>query len=118
MNAMVEANLSCNAAAGANLPVAAIDEEGLLLDGVVLSPASGNTLLRERKLSFTKPVIFKQMSIRVAGISNPSVRIGNLYMRHQILGYNNDDLEDGNFLLADDGVTILTDDASVSLTPG
>ena len=116
MNAMVEANLTCSAAAGDNIAIAALDEDGLMLDGIVVTPAVSD--LRERKLAWTQPVVFKQMSVRAAGFSDSGVRVGNLYMRYEILGYNNEDPSDGNFLLANDGVTVLDSSTSDHLAPG
>ncbi len=118
MNAMVEANLACAASDSDQLFVTALDENDLILDAVSIVTSATNQSLRQRLLAWTRPVIFKQMSIRVTGPSDDTVRIGNLYMRYEILGYNIDGDVDDNFLLADDGITILTDDAGTFLTPG
>jgi hypothetical protein len=91
MNSMVEANLMCSAAPGDIIQVVAIDEQGGALDAVNVVPTVVNAILRERALHWHEPVIFKQMSMQARGTSNSRVRIGNLYMRYEILGYNNDE---------------------------
>jgi hypothetical protein len=91
MNSMVEANLMCSAAPGDIIQVVAIDEQGSALDAVNVVPTVTNSILRERSLHWHEPIIFKQMSMQARGTSNSRVRIGNLYMRYEILGYNNDE---------------------------
>jgi len=120
MNAMVEATLDCAATSDDQLVISALDENGAVLDTVAIVTSATNQSLRQRSLDWTEPVIFKQMSIRVSGPSDDTVRIGNHYMRYEILGYNLDDIGDDNFLLAEDGVTILSDNTvpPILLTPG
>jgi hypothetical protein len=91
MNAMVEAALTCAAAPGDTIQVVAINEQGSALDGVLLQPTIVNAALRERSLHWHEPIVYKQMSMQIRGASNSKVRIGNLYMKHEILGYQNDE---------------------------
>jgi hypothetical protein len=44
-------------------------------------------LLKQRRLAWTKPVVFKQAAIVVTIPAANGVAIGNLYMRYQVLGY-------------------------------
>jgi len=45
------------------------------------------TNLSPWRLPWTEPIVFKQMAISATGLSEPGLKIGNLYMRYQILGY-------------------------------
>jgi len=116
MNAMVEANLAVTGDLNDPINVIAFDEFDVVIDAVVIMPGALLENLRERLLAWHVPIIFKQMSLLVSGQSDPEVRIGNYYMRHEILGYNLDDgpagLPPAEFwLLWDDGVTILEPDS-------
>ncbi len=120
MNAMVEANLTLAGVTGDIFGVTTFDENGNAL-GTVILIVGANQALRERSLDWPWPIVFKQMSIGVTGSSDAGTRVGNLYMRYEILGYNNDVEEaSGDILvLADNTATIiLTDDPSIIwLTP-
>ncbi len=120
MNAMVEANLTGAMTSSDLFVVIAFDEDGGVLDTISVLPGVNPTKLRERGLFWSEPIIFKQMSISVAGNSTAATRIGNHYMRHEILGYSIDeDEDDAFFLLAEDGVTLLlAEDGTTPLTPG
>jgi len=97
MNAMVESNLALAFAddgVTANpVSVAVLDEAENQLASVSLTPPAitgnpGLGNLRQRSLDWSEVVIFKQMAVRVAGISDSRIKVGNLYMRYQILGWN------------------------------
>ena len=45
------------------------------------------SIFRQRLVAWTKPLVFKQADIMVEGQSDANVRVGNLYMRYQRLGY-------------------------------
>lgn len=91
MNAMVEGNLMCAAAINDQIQVVAIDEQGSAIDAVLLIPTAINAAIRQRSLNWHEPIVFKQMSIQARGTSTSRARVGNLYMRHEVLGYSNDD---------------------------
>jgi hypothetical protein len=117
MNAIVEGSLMCAASSTEPIQVTAFDEIGGLLGiAETIAPNAGNEAVRQRSTNWDQPLIFKQMRVRMTGLSGASVRIGNLYQRYEILGYNLDEATAGNFwllssrrpypiLLADDGVT-------------
>lgn len=121
MNAMVEASLMV---AGSQNPiaVAALDEVDEILSSVSLLPVSstqnaGNLKMQQRSLDWSEPVIFKQMRIRCSGYSDPTVKLGNLYMRYEILGYNVG-LAGGIFILDEAGNQhIVADDGTTPLVP-
>jgi hypothetical protein len=104
MNAMVESTVAVALGAGFDATVLAADENGNVLDQVTIkgggTPAiwdtgvwntmiwDGQSLpLQQRAIPWHQPIVFKQASIQVSAFSDYSVRAGNLYMRHEILGY-------------------------------
>jgi hypothetical protein len=91
MNAMVESNLACVALSTNNLVVVAYDENGNNLDNVFIAFGAGDTGLRQRENDWHVPIIFKQMSMAVSVNADASLRLGNFYMRYEILGYNTGD---------------------------
>jgi hypothetical protein len=117
MNAVVESNLMCAAAISNPIQVTAFSERRAIINmPLPLTPAASNTNLTQRLIAWTRPLIFKQMSVRMTGLSGSDVRLGNLYMRYQILGYNLDEGDDFfllssrvpfPILLADDGTPLL-----------
>jgi hypothetical protein len=121
MNVMVEANLTSQGNNHDVIRVDSLDEQRVSMGVVLLVVGPANQDLRERRLDWPEPIIFKQMSLRIDGQSNSSLRLGNHYMRYEILGYNNDDVEDTSdqLYLGDNTATIiLTDDPqSILLTP-
>ncbi len=90
MNAMVEANLACSMPPTERIAVRVFDEDGTILDTIQVGPSMiGITpRLRQRPMYWTEPVVFKQASIRMYGFSNADTRIGDLYMRWEVLGYS------------------------------
>jgi hypothetical protein len=91
MNAMVESNLACVALPTNNLVVVAYDENSNSLDNVFITFGAGDTGLRQRENDWHVPIIFKQMSMAVSVNSDASLRLGNFYMRYEILRYNTGD---------------------------
>lgn len=120
MNAMVEVNLACAASSGNLITVAALDESGAMLDTISITTSANHENLRQRALNWTQPIIFKQMSVRISGPSDFSMRIGNLYMRHEVLGYNLDDEAGYDFWLLSSRLDypILMADDDTHLVPG
>jgi len=105
MNAMVETNIMISLPFGTQCNVVAQDEEGGVLDQVLLlsdQVAGGvwgtavwgsftwgsSHSLKQRQIAWTEPLVFKQLGIQLNGGSDADVRIGNLYMRYEALGYN------------------------------
>ena len=100
MNVTVESNLTCAMPVANPIQVTAFDENRRIID--IPDPivgASSNVTLREREILWTRPVIFKQMSVTFTGTSDAGVRLGNCYMRYEILGYNRDEGDD-HYLLS------------------
>jgi hypothetical protein len=48
---------------------------------------SNTTIFRQRSVDWTIPLVFKQGLVSITGQSFNNVRVGNLYMRYQRLGY-------------------------------
>jgi len=119
MNAVIDTNLMCSASTDDDIRVTALDEEEMFLDTITIGTIGEG--LRQRNLDWTVPLIFKQMAIRISRSSDDTVRIGNLYLRYRILGYDDDLVGDDNFLLDDAApYVILSDDSTpeILLTPG
>jgi len=116
MNAMVEGSIAIAADVFVNVSV--LDEDGDVLDSVSLP--TGDLNFRQLPLYWHKPIVFKQMQFAASGQSDDTVRLGNFYFRYEILGYNSPIVAAApGYLLADDGVTILSDNAGTTLlTPG
>jgi len=101
MNVTVESNLTCAMPVANPIQVTAWDENRRIID-IPYPPITSepsNVTLREREILWTRPVIFKQMSVTFTGTSDAGVRLGNCYMRYEILGYNRDEGDD-HYLLS------------------
>jgi hypothetical protein len=151
MNKMVKANLTCAMAEGGlgtAIGATVYDEDGVILDASRVDAGRNPKALRERPIFWNVPVEFKQMSVKVYGFSSDDIRIGNLYMLYEMLGYSmeapfinylyddstpprllTDDrgeplisdrgIADDIFLVAEDGVTLLVaEDGLTYLTAG
>jgi hypothetical protein len=119
MNAVVESNLMCAVAITNPIQVTAFSERRAIINiPLPLTPAASNTNLTQRLIAWTRPLIFKQMSVRMTGLSGSDVRLGNLYMRYQILGYNLDEGDDFFLLSSRVPFPILLADDGTSLLPG
>ncbi len=131
-NAIIESAVMVALMPEENIQVDFLDEvranlDGVRIDGLVIppsyfgeaqwgvsfiSPDSGT--IRQRQLPWTTPITFKQGTVNIRGNSSPSIVIGNLYLRYEILGYM---LEIPQipaapfggvpFLLSNDGMTVL-----------
>ncbi len=100
MNAIVVSNLACVGAVLAPLVVTALDEAGVLIDSVTIPAQEGNRTFRQRPIDWSRPLIFKQMSIRVSGPSELGVLIGTPYALYEPLGYPPDDNDPPFYLLS------------------
>lgn len=104
-NAMVETLLACSLATGVNIQIQALDELGNILDFVLLMGSAlgptvwgsfnwggatwlgGSAPLQEYRLDWHQPIVFKQMSLKLTGPSQPNLALGNIYLKYQQLGY-------------------------------
>jgi hypothetical protein len=104
MVAVVEMTLAAELAAGSTASVSMVSDFGAALDTITLTGdgtvtiwgqfnwgaalwGSSGGVFRQRSLNWNVPLVFKQAMLSVAGTSAFNVRIGNLYMKHQRLGY-------------------------------
>ena len=62
----------------------AISDFFTVLDTALVN-ANGN--FRQRAVNWHVPLVFKQMTVLFTGTSGDCTRIGNLYLKYQILGY-------------------------------
>lgn len=89
-NRLSESTAMLRLSAAQVLTAKALDETGTTLDTVSVTGAAavgGILPNRQYALDWTKPLNFKQMAVQYTGASNASVRLGNFYLRYQILGY-------------------------------
>lgn len=104
MNSMVEATIAMALGANQTVTIIATDENGTVLNQVTIqgggSAAIWGSLVwgsfiwggqgsayQQRAIDWTEPVLFKQVAIQANGFSDYATRIGNLYMKHELLGY-------------------------------
>lgn len=104
MNAMVETTVALSIAAGQTVSVAAIDDFSILQDtvtilaggvpslwgsaiwGVSLWGGAGS-FYRQRLVEWHLPIVFKQLTLQITGPSGYPTRIGNVFMKFEILKY-------------------------------
>ena len=96
---------------------------GTAIFGVTLTGPDPGTI-RQRQIPWTLPLVFKQGRVNIRGLSSATVTLGNFYMRYQVLGYLLQvpqipvaPSDEEFFLLANDGVTILSSNGNVNLRP-
>ena len=104
MNALIETTLMVALPYHSSVNLLAIDDDNLLLDNCSIDSISSASVLwgfflwgagiwgsvsslAQRRVPWTKPLAFKQMSILITGTSADGIQIGNLYMNFQQLGY-------------------------------
>ena len=66
----------------------AISDRQTTLDTTTVN---ANGEFRQRKINWHVPLIFKQFTVLINGYSGACTRLGNLYLRYQILGYTLED---------------------------
>lgn len=100
MNAVIQSGLACAIAANAPLTVTALNPDGSVIDTITLDPPAtwgqgvwgqfvwGGIVFQQRRLDWNKPLVMKQCSFRFSSTAAAGLRIGNLYMTYQKLGYN------------------------------
>lgn len=104
-NRVNETLLGASLPAGSVLAVAALNENGVILDSVLVNgPAANPTIwgtflwgaapwsapldsYQQNDVPWPQPLIFKQVSISITATSLAGMAIGNLYFRYQALGY-------------------------------
>lgn len=104
MNCVIETMLMIGIPPGAVPAITAYDDQNNVLGAYTFPPVTQGTVwgsftwgnanwtasgsrLYQKKVSWPQPLVFKQMSISVTAMAQPGLRIGDLYMRYQILGY-------------------------------
>lgn len=105
MNSVVEMTMMLALPSGQNITILCLDEEGNILDTVLLSgvtgPSSvfgtavfgsaifggGAAYFEQFQIPWSQPLVFKQMMIRITGNSVRTFAIGNTYTRYEVLGY-------------------------------
>jgi hypothetical protein len=103
-NAMVETTLHIALAAGVAMSVSAQDENSAIINGVIVTGPAQTTIwggftwgaadwqgaanaLAPRQIKWTIPIVFQRLAISVTSNCASGLRIGDLYMRYQQLGY-------------------------------
>ena len=104
MVAVIEMTLACELAPQTTASVIALSDTGFLLDQTTVVGDSAATIwgeflwgyanwgqvtgvYRQRAVNWFKPLVFRQGTFLVSGQSAANVRVGNLYMMYQDLGY-------------------------------
>jgi hypothetical protein len=100
MNSIVDASIFCAIGANAPLVVTALNPDGTQIDMITLkAPGTwgqfnwgsglwGPVVARQRALYWNAPIVMKQCQFSFSAVAAGGARIGNLYMKYQILGYN------------------------------
>jgi len=105
MNNLAELNVALDVGKSTTITLSVIDEIGTTLDTEIFT-GSGQTSaiwgvfrwgvdkwgsasnFAQAPVSFQEPIVFKQMVVKINGQSVADLVVGNLYMKHQILGYS------------------------------
>lgn len=135
MNSLVRSALTCGLNSGQFFNITATDMNGTQLDETSIFVGGTGTIwgsfiwgaaawgasvspYQQRRLEWHVPLVFKQLSLQATGASSSGIRIGNLYMLYQILGYTVEEVAPGPQpfyqILSDEGVP-LSSDASIPL---
>jgi hypothetical protein len=103
-NALIEMTVACALAPTTVMTVVAQDISGEYLDTTTVTGLGTATIwgqfnwgqalwggsgaaYQQRSVDWYTPLVFKQLSLQFSGASNYNVKIGNIYMKYQILGY-------------------------------
>lgn len=105
MNAVVESSIMLALQPPLAISVTALDEDRGILDQAFAQGMS--SAMRQRSLDWSEPVIFKQMSLLARGQSDPSLKLGNIYLRYEQLGY----------FIEDDELDLVTVDLNGDVVP-
>lgn len=129
-NSLVDMALTCGLATNSTLTLNAFEMNGTQLDSTFLNVpgvtttwgeftwgqalwGGGSSPFQQRWVNWNEPLVFKQLTFQATGQSSASVRMGNLYMRYQVLGYILELAPPGPVpfyqLLSDQGVPLSSD---------
>lgn len=129
MNSVVESDVMVSIPYGMIALVHAIDDEQTILDNTFLvgvgPPSStwgtmiwgsgtwgaATGVLKQRRLAWQKPLIFKQVAIVITIQAATGVAIGNLYSKYEVLGYVVPPQPIPEGYLLDDNLVPILDDA-------
>jgi hypothetical protein len=140
MNCVIETTMSFALLAASPVNISISDERGAVLDTVqVFAVGSqslwdqaiwdqavwdgGSSFYQQYPLNWHLPIIFKQMVVQASGVSGYPLRVGNVYVRYEILRYKLQQpllltsamTPPSQRLLSDDGIP-LTSDTGAPLT--
>jgi hypothetical protein len=104
MQSLIEMSWACELATATSAVLAAVSDYGFLLDTATVTGDGMLTIwnqfnwnqalwnaqgsaFRQRSVDWHAPLVFRQAAMAITGISAFNVRIGNIYMKHQTLGY-------------------------------
>lgn len=106
MNAVIESTISLTFPTGqATVTAVASDEQGTVLAQTTINSnigvaslwgganwgaflwGGGATKLAQHRIPWPQPVVFKQMALSFTGVSAPGVKVSNIYLKYQKLGY-------------------------------
>lgn len=103
-NAMIETTINMALTSGVTITVSMGDQNGSLFDTVSITPAGSPTLwggflwgsavwlgtsnaLYPQQLPWTKPIVFRRGYITATGNCASGIKIGDMFMRYEQLGY-------------------------------
>lgn len=107
-NCIVESTTYAALVTQSNIVITALNEAGKLLDTVLISTGGQSTLwgsftwgqapwqgqvspLAPRLHRWTKPLVFRRLTLAHAGMSAIGVKLGRMHLRYQMLGYVQED---------------------------
>lgn len=103
-NNILEATINMALAANVSIGVSALDQDGALLDSVVITPSGSATIwgafqwgqanwlgaanaLYPRELQWTVPIVFRRLALYAQGDCASGFLIGDMFLRYEQLGY-------------------------------
>lgn len=103
-NNILEATINMALAANVSIGVSALDQDGAVLDSVVVAPLGGATIwgafqwgqanwlgaanaLYPRELQWSVPIVFRRLAIYAQGDCASGFLIGDMFLRYEQLGY-------------------------------
>ena len=103
-SAMIETTIMCDLPSGAQMTIVAEDEQSQVLNQITLTSVAPQAAVwglftwgaqnwgsiagvAQRRIAWTEPLVFKQIAIQANGVSQNGIRIGNLYLKYEKLGY-------------------------------
>ncbi len=103
-NNILEATINMALAAGVNIGVSAVDQNGSVMQSVVIAPTGGATIwgnfqwgqadwlgaangLYPRELQWSEPLVFRRLSMLAQGDCASGLLLGDMFLRYEQLGY-------------------------------